>query len=265
MNVMIILLRVLLITGVIVIGYMLWKTYSTQKWNRLLRKKQEKSGLIELRRLGYKKNYATIAVTFLFLFVSIANPIAMINLLSGEANMFSLRDADTQMIGDDYYFRTLTNNIDSNEGGVYIVEVKDMDVDNFNILYDSVNSEPTNVVTVDAEVVAELYYATSALPVNNTSFKLASTTQAINFNVDSLNGLEYDYMSKIEHSEVYLLIGNYVSVHEGNLNSDPRYQEGDYILTWEVIFLEGYDLSKGYDEQSEDIKRIIEEYTKDLD
>lgn len=260
-EIIIILLKVIIAVSVVGFVYYLWKTRSTKNWNNLLRNKQIESGTIELKVNRYRLNYIMLGILMVVTFFTLRSPLEVASILNGSVitDSFATRSYDAQV-------ESLTAAIGAEEGNVYIVEMKQRtDTEEFHILTATNSSDLADYYTYKVDVVEEVY-ATDAVMFSSQNSTVI-LEQAYTLSLSGTSNIEYGSViqgDEIQYSDIYLIVGGYIDNLEANQLEDERLQDGLYVFTWEAILLEGYDKSKPLSEQSEDIRRIVEEYTKDL-
>ena len=261
-------LKSLLFAVLFGLTYLVWKTYQKQKWNQILKEKQVKSGKIELLGVRYRTSYVLISVFFFVFFVTLNSPLSVANVLD------TVTSAETYMMSDSLSGADLIyRSVDPDTSDIYIVEMNtQLEEYEFNLFGSSNNDDLADYYEYKVNVLEEVYATTSTMFTEESSKVILSETTSItyqsmptsSFFMDSVVG--YESAANIQYGEVYLIVGGYVTSSEVDSDDiiDSRLSNDNYIYTYHAILLEGYDTSKSLLEQSEEIRRIVEEFTKDL-
>lgn len=260
-----ILLQVSILTAFIVLATTFYFTLNKMKWNNLLLNKQKQSGHVELRKVDYKPNYATMSLLILFMFVSVANPVGVANTMESVTNLdinLGMRNEDSTSPEDD--IKALMNNLNPTNGGVFIVEVEGLDsVEEFNLMQIGANAVDYNVYSTTMLESYTVRTTSEDIDFSSYNMKMEAETVSYMYSMnDSTSELADISNQAMQSTGVYMVIGQYVNSEFYDDFQDERLRDGEFILSWQVILLEGYDVSKSVNEQSEEIRKIIEAYTK---
>jgi hypothetical protein len=255
----IILLKTLVVLLFARIMYVLWQVYMQLKWNRLLYNKQKEQDHIELLQVNYVPRLSGLVVVMVILIMVINTPANTIDTISNFS--LAMHDEEPLTATVEEQIAELMGNIEQNDGDVYIIEVNALNnIENYNILYNTVDDALVDYYNYDVDVV-EVLYGTS-FSVSNESLIL-SENYVTNVQVTSTEVYKTYTASTLEDNAVYLVIGGYVT-STTNTYSDVRLDDQEFIFTWEAILLEGYDVTKSLEEQSQSIQDIVYEYTQHL-
>lgn len=258
----IIALKALIVIALMVVGYFVWYAYQRQSWNQTLTNIQKRSGKVELLKVKYRSSYVMIIVFFFVFFFTLNSPIQMGNAINNvnPVNLFTTKESRIEEI---------VEAINPEEGDIYIVKMtSNASAYEFNIISNNANDDFTDYYEYSVDVVEEVYANTATMFTSVNSKVILSEAVTLSYSAgSSVNDLALENVysgSDISRSEVYLIIGDYVTLEEQEQYTDQRLDRANYIYTYEAILLEGYVLSKPLSEQSAEIRAIVEKYTKDL-
>jgi len=256
-DLIVILLKSIIGLGLLFVMGMVFKTYVDLKWNRLLYNKQKEHGEIVLEPINYKPRIGGLVAVIVVMMIVVNAPSGLIDNLSGFMML-----ADQSPYSTEENIIDLMNQVEYENGDIYIVQVRTLnDIESYNILYNTVDDEIVDYYNYEVSMVDQLYGSSTLTGVTS---MITTGNTAITFELTE--DLEYSYLKSVPLStqKVYLVIGGFVD-DSNNEFSDNRLNEGEFIFTWEVILLEGYDVSKELNEQTQEIQDIVYEYTQHLD
>ena len=240
-------ISILVVLSVYVL-YVFWKIYTTKKFEGLLEKKQETSGVIELRRTPFKREMSYVSGLVILL-------VAVLNVDSFGFNKVTDTEQSNIFVLEDVISKELPELVDQTNRGVYIVTVNSTaTIDDYSesmgeveyVNYSYYDSIETELNVYEGNVLSTNVAASVILTTNTHDMVVENFTVVIDaeFNV-------------IENTS-YLVIGGYVDEDTANGLDDERLNIGAFLYPWTVIVIEGYDPNKSYELQSEEVKILID-------
>jgi len=260
-DVIVFLLKVIVVVIFGLSVFYFWKVKSSKSWENLIVNKQQTSGEVLLERTNYSFNYARVIVLVIALVFVFRSPLLIANVLNGNVVESVLNDYSYQAEAD-----SVIDRIISDAGEVYITTIEDkIAEESYKVLDANSNSDLVDYYTYTVDVVEE-YYANDVVMFSDLNSKVVLTKAlSIEKQEDEFKLKSTIRGNDLTYNSVYLVLGNYIDHETGYDLEDERLHDENYILAYEVILLPGYDLSKSFRNQDEDIIELVEDYTKRLD
>ena len=230
---------------VVFIFYVLYKKYSTSKWETLLQTSQQTKGVSILEKTNFRPHYSLLsifAVVFLISLFPISQPVTL-----SETEFLN------QIVEENIPFLNDMSNKD-----VYLVTIESQGIYD----YVDVNQnqlETLNVITYHSNY-SEIELYSNNLTTSNNVF--TNTVQLVPTNLEG-----YVYTTEIqplEYNKTYLVVGAYYSSADTAEVNDDRIKNESFIYPWNFYEIIGYNHDLPLEEQSLFVKQQIIELLEEI-